>query len=416
MKSFIKYVFLASGIIVIIVFLFNIILSLTNPDFSVKYLESSNNKTKKSFTEYINQPGKVPIKSKYSYFKEIDDPGIVFTKIKKYKDDKFLVLGYNSGQNTLFEFDISGNIISQKNIERGNVRFFDFVYSNNVINLVGQKDQKPYILSINESGTKLWSEVYNSGGSFNFIKTLSTGFLLGGNIYTEQNKQSYIVEINDVGDKIWQDTYGRSDDEDLIDAYSFGSQIYTVGTTNSNPRKQYDLLFLRYSSDGIRNFEGEYGDQFFDEHPTSLLIDKDGYIYVGGYSIPSGKTTWQNFFFKSVPNLEENGTIKVEKFDNHSVQNLSRITSMKLKENKLYFGGFSVEKWPDYNGFIRVNNKNGVLLDQKIYGKDDEERFYDFLIAEDNSVLAIGYVKKNNIVYPLIMKTDSDLRIPEYEK
>jgi len=281
---------------------------------------------------------------------------------------------------------------------------------------VGQKDEKPYILSINESGSKLWSEVYNFGGSFSFIKPLSTGFLIGGHKYDENNKQSYIVEINDVGDKIWEDIYGRSDDEELVDAFVFGSQIYTVGTTNSNPRKQKDLLFLRYSTDGIRNFEGEYGDQYFDEFPSSMLIDKEGYVYVGGYSIPSGKTTWQNFFFKSVQNLEESGKIKTEKFDNHSIQNLSRITSMKMTEDKLYFGGFSVEKWPDYNGFIRVNNKNGVLLDQKIYGKDSEERFYDFVVAKDNSVITVGYLQRNDIVYPLIMKTDGDLRIPEYEK
>jgi hypothetical protein len=89
---------------------------------------------------------------------------------------------------------------------------------------------------------------------------------------------------------------------------------------------------------------------------------------------------------------------------------------MKLNNENLYMGGFSVEKWPDYNGFIRVNNKNGVLIEQKIYGKSDEERFYDFILANDKSVIAVGYVKRNDLVYPLIMKTDSDLRIPEYEK
>ena len=416
MKNLTKYIFLASGIIVILAFVLNITLALSGSDPNLEYLESSGNVDDVSFNEYISQEGLVPIKSKYSYFKEIEEPGIVLTKIIPFKEDKYLILGYNSGENVIFEVDISGNVLSKRIIERGNVRFYDLNYFNNVINLVGEKESKPYILSINESGSKLWSEVYNFGGSFNFIKPLSTGYLLGGYKYTENNKQSYIIEINDVGNKIWEDVYGRSDDEELIDAYLFGNQIYTVGTINSNPRKQVDLLFLRYSTDGIRNFEGEYGDQYFDEHPSSLIIDREGYIYVGGYSIPSGKTTWQNFFFKSVKNLEENGEIKTLKFDNHSIQNLSRITAMKLNNENLYMGGFSVEKWPDYNGFIRVNNKNGVLIEQKIYGKSNEERFYDFILANDKSVIAVGYVKRNDLVYPLIMKTDSDLRIPEYEK
>ncbi|TGG88753.1 hypothetical protein [Geotoga petraea] len=416
MKKIVKYIFLSSGLIVVFVFVLNIILALTGPDSNLEYLVTSGNANGTSFNEYINQEGTVPIKSKYSYFTEIDEPGVVFTKIIKFKDDKYFILGYNAGENILFETDISGNVLSKRVIEKGNVRFYDLTYFNNVINFVGEKENKPYILSINESGSKLWSEVYNFGGSFSFIKPLSTGYLIGGYKYTENNKQSYILEINEVGTKIWEDTYGRSDDEELLDAFLFGSQIYTVGNTNSNPRKQKDLLFLRYSTDGIRNFQGEYGDQYYDEYPASIIIDKEGYVYVGGYSIPSGKTTWQNFFFKSVKNLEENGEIKTLKFDSHSIQNLSRITSMVLDNDNLYMGGFSVEKWPDYNGFIRINNKNGVLIEQKIYGKSDEERFYDFIIANDKSVIAVGYIKRNDIVYPLLMKTDSDLRIPEYER
>lgn len=416
MKKIVKYIFLSSGLIVVFVFILNIFLALTGPDSNLEYLVTSGNAYDISFNEYISQEGIVPIKSKYSYFTEVNEPGVVFTKIIKFKEDKYLILGYNSGENILFETDISGNILSKRIIEKGNVRFYDLTYFNNVINLVGEKENKPYILSINESRSKLWSEVYNFGGSFSFIKPLSTGYLMGGYKYTENNKQSFILEINEVGNKIWEDTYGRSDDEELLDAFLFGSQIYTVGITNSNPRKQKDLLFLRYSTDGIRNFEGEYGDQYFDEYPSSLIMDKEGYVYVGGYSIPSGKTTWQNFFFKSVKNLEENGKIKTLKFDNHSIQNLSRITSMTLDNENLYMGGFSVEKWPDYNGFIRINNKNGVLIEQKIYGKSDEERFYDFVIANDKSIIAVGYIKRNDIVYPLLMKTDSDLRIPEYER
>jgi hypothetical protein len=416
MKKIMQYIFLSTGFLIIFAFVLNTILSLAGPDSNLEYLISNGNENKTSFNEYISQEGTVPIKSKYSYFTKIDEPGIVFTKIIEYKKDKYLILGYNSGENVLFEIDVSGKILTRKIIEKGNVRFYDFNYSNNAINFIGEKENKPYILSINESGAKIWSEVYDFGGSFNFIKPLSTGYLIGGHKYTENNKQSYIIEINEFGTKIWEDTYGRSDDEELIDAYLFGSQIYAVGTTNSNPRKQKDLLFLRYSTDGIRNFEGEFGDKYFDEHPSSIIIDKEGYIYIGGYSVPLGKTTWQNFFFKSAKNLEENGKIKVIKFDNHSIQNLSRITSMYLDNENIYLGGFSVEKWPDYNGFIRLNNKNGVLLEQKIYGTSNEERFYDFIIADDKSVMAVGYTKQNNIVYPLLMKTDSDLRIPEYEK
>src|SRR6056297_3738415 len=125
MKSIIKYTFFVSGIIVILVFIINIVFSLTNPDFSAEYLVSSGKSNEKSFTEYINQEGKVIVKSQYSYFKEIDEAGIVFTKIKRYKENNFLILGYNTGQNKLFEFDISGNLITQKTIERGNVRFYD---------------------------------------------------------------------------------------------------------------------------------------------------------------------------------------------------------------------------------------------------------------------------------------------------
>ncbi|MDN5341274.1 MULTISPECIES: hypothetical protein [Oceanotoga] len=414
--------FIKGIIIIILVFIAIMLFISVFNVFNSKNYRSHENITSKTayerqnFVDYIQNPDIIKNVSNSYYFKTIQDKGIVFNKVKNINNEKYAVLGYGDNNNLLYEFDIEGNIQKKFLIESGYVRFYDFAYKNGSYIFVGEKGQKPYILSIDSNGGKTWSNIFQKDGRFYVVNSTLDGFIVGGYSKKDDNRQAYIAELNSIGNKIWDSEYGREDAEEIKDIYVNPNYIVAVGVTNSNPKKQNDILILKYSREGVLKFDGEYGNSIYDEFTTSAIIDENNKLYVSGYIVPENQSTWKPFLLKTVSDIERDGQVKPEFFETKAVQNLSRILEMKKIGERIYTAGFSVEKWPDYDGFIKIMNLNGNLIEQKIFGTENEDRIYSFDIAEDHSIIAVGYQSAGNTVYPLILKTDSNYRLPGYEK
>jgi len=412
-----KILFFAIITLSIFFFVSGIYLSNSKTNDTVDFLSSTYDSQKEPLIQYLSDTQEVRSTNSQSFFKKIDENGTYLTKIIQTSNNEYVSLAIEGNQYYLYFIDEEGSIRKEIFVESGQVSINDFVFFNNTFTLVGQKNGKPYILNISKVGEMNWSLVINYQGTLNTIKNTSGSYVVGGWVITNGNSQAYISEINLTGKKIWENMYGRDKVEQIVDLVIDNNRIITAGTSNSNPEKQNDLLILEYSREGILLFSDEYGYTTFHENPNNIAQDNEGNIYIGGYITTLNEQEWKGFIMKISKELEQKDNLEVEYFETLSIKSLSRVEKVKVYNEQIYLLGVCIDNWPDYDLFLRIINPNGVLIEQKIYGTNDQELIYSFEILPAGEILGTGQVKvSNNQVYPLIIKTDSSYAIPQKEK
>lgn len=412
-----KILFFAIITLSIFFFVSGIYFSNSKTNDTVDFLSSTYDNQKEPLIQYLSDTQEVISTNSQSFFKKIDENGTYLTKIIQTNKNEYVSLAIKGNQYYLYFIDEEGNIRKEMFIESGQVSINDFVFFNNAFTLVGQKNGKPYILNISNSGEMNWSLVINYQGTLNTIKNTSGSYVVGGWVITNGNGQAYISEINLTGKKIWENMYGRDKEEQIVDLVIDNNRIIAAGTSNSNPEKQNDLLILEYSREGILLFSDEYGYTTFHENPNSITQDNEGNIYIGGYLATINEKEWKGFIMKISKEIEQKDNLEVEYFETLSIKSLSRVEEVKVYNNQIYLLGVCIDNWPDYDLFLRIINPNGVLIEQKIFGTNDQELIYSFEILPAGEILGTGQAKdSNNQVYPLIIKTDSSYGIPQKEK
>lgn len=395
-------------------FFFNIFLGNSNLRSSdtIEYISTSFDSKGITLIEYLSNEEEIFIASGDSFYRKIDENGTSFEKIIKISENEYAVLAKKGIQYYVYIFSQDGYIKNEIFIESGQLNLNDFVYVNNTYTFVGQKNGKPYILNTSRNGDMRWSNIINEQGSLNSIKNTVNGWIIGGYIITNNQKDAYLLEIGSTGNKIWENTYGREKDEEIIDMIVSNNNIIAIGTSNSNPERQKDLLILKYSREGILIFQDEYGYTSFNENPTTIARDSEGNIYISGYTTTLNEREWKGFILKINKQIENLNSLEVEFFEILSIGALSRVEDIYVDNNKIYLIGYSVESWPDYDIFLRVINSNNILIDQRIYKGKDREIIKSFEILSNGGFIGVGeIIVENEGSYPLIMKTDKDYKI-----
>lgn len=400
-------------------FIVSTILLFSKKDVSIAYLTTNSEYEKTPFLEYISSDEKAKLIQNAGdfFFHQIDEKNIVFKKIKKIGNNEYVLLVEIKDQYYVYFINNNGEIKNKVFIDSGNVRLNDLIISNNNFIFVGQKNGKPYVLNTSKSGSMNWSSILNYQGILNTIKMSSNGYLVAGQVSINNNMQAYISLLNQNGNKIWENSFGRENEEKIVDFIVNSNNIIAVGTSNSNIEKQYNLLVLEYSKDGSLLFYDEYGNTVYNEYPTSIENDDQGNIYIGGYASSLNEKEWKSFFMKVSNSIKNNNLLDVDFFEILSIKPLSRIEELKVVDNTVVMAGVCVEQWPNYDIFIQVTNLNGIVLEQKIYGGDDQELISSFEISDEGGIIGVGKITNSESeVYPLLFKTDSNYRIPGLEK
>ena len=400
-------------------FIVSTILLFSKEDISIAYLTTNSEHEKIPFLEYITSEEKAKLTENVGdfYFHQIDEKNTIFKKIKKIGSNQFVLLVEIKDQYYVYFINDNGEIKNKVFIDSGNVKLNDLVINNDNFTFVGQKNGKPYVLNTSKSGSMNWSNILNYQGIFNTIKSTSNGYLVAGQISVNNNVQAYLSLLNQKGDRIWENTFGRENEEKIVDVIVNSNNIIAVGTSNSNIEKQYNLLFLEYSKEGSLIFYDEYGNTVYNEYPTSVASDNQGNIYIGGYASSLNEKEWKSFFMKVSNSIKNNNLLDVEFFEILSIKPLSRIEELKVVDNTVVIAGVCVEQWPNYDVFLEVTNLNGIVLEQKIYGREDQELVYSFEISDEGEIIGVGQINSSeNEIYPLLFKTDSNYRIPGLEK
>ena len=411
-----KIMILSITAIIIFMFLFGIIHNLGISHKETERIISANKEKSFDYVEYISNYKMASAFETFSKASKVENfEGFIFTKIKKINNE-YAVLAYGTDENYLVFFDEDIEIKRSFLIERGNVRFYDFGYFDKEYIFVGEKNQKPYYLKTSDTGSHLSSNSISSNGRYNVVKALYEGFIMAGYVIENGVRNAYINKINMFGDRIWDKRFGRNNNEEIKDIVVTLNEYIFVGTTNSNPTKVTNTLILKYSIDGINIFDGVYGTDTHNEHITVSFLDEESKLYFAGYVETLDSRNWKSLFVRTVEDIQNEGIVVSEIRETRGIQNLSRIEDMKYKDGNIYKIGFSVESWPDYDGFLRISNKNGYVIEQRIYGSNNEERIYSFEFSDDGGIIMVGYQKNENKNIPLIIKTDNFFRIPEFEK
>lgn len=400
-------------------FIVSTILLFSKKDVSIAYLTTNSEYEKTPFLEYISSDEKAKLIQNAGdfFFHQIDEKNTVFKKIKKIGNNEYVLLVEIKDQYYVYFINNNGEIKNKVFIDSGNVRLNDLIISNNNFIFVGQKNGKPYVLNTSKSGSMNWSSILNYQGILNTIKMSSNGYLVAGQVSINNNMQAYISLLNQNGNKIWENSFGRENEEKIVDFIVNSNNIIAVGTSNSNIEKQYNLLVLEYSKDGSLLFYDEYGNTVYNEYPTSIENDDQGNIYIGGYASSLNEKEWKSFFMKVSNSIKNNNLLDVDFFEILSIKPLSRIEELKVVDNTVVMAGVCVEQWPNYDIFIQVTNLNGIVLEQKIYGGDDQELISSFEISDEGGIIGVGKITNSESeVYPLLFKTDSNYRIPGLEK
>jgi len=159
-----------------------------------------------------------------------------------------------------------------------------------------------YTTKFNASGTILWQQTYNSGGS-NEDRGIAIRVSPAGNVYVTGRSWNgtdydlFIIKYNGSGAQQWLQTYsgGNGDDEPKDMAIDGAENIYVTGNTEEVTDSVYDYVTLKYSTTGAQTWVEKYnGTGLGDDEAVAIAVDGNGAVVVTGKSDVDASTN-QNY-------------------------------------------------------------------------------------------------------------------------
>jgi hypothetical protein len=206
-----------------------------------------------------------------------------------------------SSNTALLKYDKKGRIIWTKNVNAITDVFNKSITlddSNNVY-LIGRGSGGIRIFKYNPTGALMWNEVYVLTGGINFLSSIF--FAASGNIYICGTYDAggtfsgiFVLKYDRNGTFKWQMTYGSyvaCINESTIDQ---NENIYMTGSEYYLSTYE-DYFSIKIDSGKNIKWIGRYVGGMYDE-ATSVSVDKNGYVFVTGYSRGSPSNYWMRDF------------------------------------------------------------------------------------------------------------------------
>jgi hypothetical protein len=228
------------------------------------------------------------------------------------------------------------------------------------------------------TGSELWKRTYSGpgdnsdearsvaiDGSDNVIVTGRT--LNGGNYYDYGT-----IKYSPTGTQQWVRTYNSVDSSDAaVKVLVDGADNVIVTGTSDGPSFTSDILTVKYSPTGTKQWQTRIGTSNIYETATSLALDEQGNVYGVGTSgtdgefsdvlsfklNPSGTKIWSRIFTAKPKNFSGDTGVAIG-LDN----DLNVFVTAALREN-------NDEAGTQY-GILKYRNSDGVLLNQKRFSLD----------------------------------------------
>ena len=220
-----------------------------------------------------------------------------------------------------------------------------------------------FIVGTDRDGHRIGSRYY--GGSKEdraeaIIKD-DGGYVIAGSTesWGHGDKDMYLIKTDKSGNRLWHQVYGGEDDDVANDIIATDDGYVMVGTTDSFDLTDDDVYVVKVDKQGKRLWHRTYGGSR-DEVGNAIIEDDDGYVIVGG-TASTGKRGYDKDVY-----------------------------------------------------LFKISKKNGKLLWQRTYGKEDEDIGYDIAKTKDGYIIVGDTQTPRHRYYDVyVIKTDKDGKIAD---
>ena len=139
------------------------------------------------------------------------------------------------------------------------------------------------------AGVPLWTNRYN--GNYNaYCSAIAVDG--GGNVFvTGFDFDCVTIKYSNAGAPLWTNRYGASQSQTYTKgiAVDGGGNVFVTGFSHSNSPVSSDYMTIKYSNAGVPLWTNRYnGPTNSEDGSSAVAVDRDGNVFVTGYSTGSG--------------------------------------------------------------------------------------------------------------------------------
>ena len=222
-------------------------------------------------------------------------------------------------------------------------------------------------IKTDSNGLLEWTQTYGGDGyqfGFDVLSLADGGYLVVG----ENDNKPYLLKIDSVGTELWSTTYSQmaSSSANSVKQTVFGNYIIT-GWVNSNGSNETDIFIIKADSLGNIMWVQNYGDNTTSEGGLGIEVSNDGGYVVCANKKPAGEgdSTYDIFVVKT----DIDGNVLWEQTYGNGDKDIAR----EIK--KTNDGGYILVG--DTRSFIQTDNDDDIyLLKINSIGEEEWSVFY----------------------------------------
>lgn len=224
---------------------------------------------------------------------------------------------------------------------------------------------------------------------FNSITTENNDLITVGNTFVPgQGANVLVTRFNKLGDKLWEKDFnsnGSANDYGIALAEDDLGNVYVIGTTDNNSITDYDVVILKYSSNGVLVWSKQWDSgEHLKDIGTGIVTDGNENIFVS-ISSETAQTRMDYLTMK----LDGNGNVLWKnRYDNNFLDDTPIGIDVLQGGNVVVMGASAsaIDSW-DYTTIVlsnsgvhlneeRVNISNGGFDRPLAFTKDSEGNIY----------------------------------------
>ncbi len=239
-------------------------------------------------------------------------------------------------------------------------------------------------------------DVNFSNAKGNAVTTDANGYSYVTGFTTSLVSQNDIVTIKytPTGDTVWTRSYNGTaslDDEGTgicVDGYG---NVYVVGTAQFTG-KSYDIVILKYSSDGTFRWVNEYFavDAPLQDEGLAIAVDANGFIYITGYSTSSDG--YNNIFTRKCD--PEGNAIWSATEDGSSHKDARGLAIAVSARGDVYVTGYITSSEGNTDIALYKYSSDGVILWTKTVNgpAGTEDKAWGIVVDDMDNIYIGGYI------------------------